>query len=392
MNKLLLFSKTSLWLRKLVAATLIPLAISSCTGIGEKVVSEESVFRPVHFKNLNGWSGADHRGAVQALLKSCPIAERNGVQGFGDASTWRNICTQALTRKLGDSEDARQFFEEHFFPAAVVGRDGPDGLFTGYYEPELNGARNETIKFKFPLHVRPPDLVTVNLGNFRENMKGEKIAGRVVKGSLIPYHNRAKIEQGALKNRNLELFWLDSATDAFFLHIQGSGRIRLRDGTVVRVGYADTNGHRYTAIGRELISRGFVPSNKMSMQAIRAWLKENPTEGVRLMRTNASYVFFRKLDGDGPLGAQGVALTPERSLAVDHRLMPLGLPVWIDTTTPDGARFRRLMIAQDTGSAIRGAVRGDVFWGPGARAANRAGKMKAPGRYWFLIPHTARPG
>ncbi|MEC8289629.1 MAG: MltA domain-containing protein, partial [Pseudomonadota bacterium] len=134
------------------------------------------------------------------------------------------------------------------------------------------------------------------------------------------------------------------------------------------------------------------PRNKMSMQAIRAWLRENPTEGVRLMRTNASYVFFRELHGDGPLGAQGVALTPERSLAVDHRLMPLGLPVWIDTTTPDGARFRRLMIAQDTGSAIRGAVRGDVFWGPGTGAANRAGKMKAPGRYWFLIPHTARPG
>ena len=392
MNWRLFLSKPLPWLRMYCTLALIPLTLTGCTGINNKVVSEKPVFQPVYFKNLPGWSGANHSGAVQALLKSCPIAERNGVQGFGDASTWRHVCGQALTHIPKDAENARQFFEEHFFPVAVFGRDGPEGLFTGYYEPELNGARKQTARFSFPLHVRPLDLVTVNLGSFRKNMKGEKIAGRVVNGSLIPYHDRAEIEQGALKNRNLELFWLDSATDAFFLHIQGSGRIRLRDGTVVRVGFAGTNGHLYTAIGSELIARGFVPKDKMSMQAIRGWLKENPTDGVRLKQTNRSYVFFRELNGDGPIGAQGVALTPERSLAIDHRLIPLGLPVWVDTTTPDGARFQRLMVAQDTGSAIRGAVRGDVFWGAGAGAADRAGKMKASGRYWFLIPHSISPG
>ena len=184
---------------------------------------------------------------------------------------------------------------------------------------------------------------------------------------------------------------MDSAADAFFLHIQGSGRIRLPDGSIMRVGYAGTNGHPYTAIGRELIARGAVPREKMSMQAIRGWLTANPADGARLMRTNKSYVFFRELTGDGPLGAQGVALTPERSLAVDRRLLPLGLPVWLDTAEPDGTPFRRLMVAQDTGGAIRGAVRADVFWGPGARAADRAGKMKSPGRYWFLIPRAAKP-
>ena len=392
MSERLFSLKAPTFLRERLAAAFIPLVLLSCAGIDDRAVPDKPIFRPVDFKTLPGWGADDHISAIKVLLKSCPIMKRKGVEGFGDASTWRYICGEAAKLRIGDAEGARQFFEDYFFPAAVYSQDRPDGLFTGYYEPELNGARKETAQFRFPLHVRPSDLVIVNLGSFRKNMKGEKIAGRVVNGSLIPYHDRAKIEQGALNNRNLELFWLDSATDVFFLHIQGSGRIRLRDDTVVRVGFAGTNGHLYTAIGRELIARGFVSKEKMSMQAIRAWLRKNPTDGLRLMRTNRSYVFFRELDGDGPIGAQGVALTPERSLAIDHRLMPLGLPIWVDTTTPDGAPFRRLMVAQDTGSAIRGVVRGDIFWGSSARAADRAGKMKAPGRYWFLIPHAIRPG
>ena len=171
---------------------------------------------------------------------------------------------------------------------------------------------------------------------------------------------------------------------------QGSSRIKLRDGGIMRVGYAGTNGHAYTAIGRELIARGEIPREKMSMQAIRGWLEVNPADGAELMRTNRSYVFFRELTGDGPLGAQGVELTPKRSLAIDRRLLPLGLPVWLDTTEPDGTPFRRLMIAQDTGGAIRGAVRGDVR-GPGTKAADQAGKMQSPGRYWILVPRALRP-
>ena len=214
----------------------------------------------------------------------------------------------------------------------------------------------------------------------------------MVQGRLIPYHNRHQIERGALRGRKLELVWVDSAADAFFLHIQGSGRIRLRDGSVLRVGYAGTNGHPYTAIGRDLIARGAILREKMSMQAIRDWMSANPAEGAALMRTNKSYIFFRELTGPGPLGAQGVALTPERSIAVDRSALPLGLPVWLDTTLPDGAAtpYRRLMVAQDTGGAIKGAVRADVFWGPGARAARMAGAMKSPGRYWFLIPRLAK--
>lgn len=368
-----------------------PLALLGCAETGEKPAPDKPVFSTVTFDTLPGWKSDDHAGAIGALLKSCPPMERRGVPGFGDASVWRDICKQARGVAKNDRAAAQRFFELNFRPAAVSGRDGPSGLMTGYYEPELRGARQQSARFNVPLHVRPPDLVTVSLGRFREDLKGKRIAGRVVQGRLIPYPDRGSIERGALNNKDLELVWVDSAADAFFLHIQGSGRIRLPDGAIMRVGYAGTNGHPYTAIGRELIARGAVPREKMSMQAIRGWLAANPGDGARLMRTNKSYVFFRELTGDGPLGAQGVALTPERSLAVDRRLLPLGLPVWLDTTEPDGTTFRRLMVAQDTGGAIRGAVRADVFWGPGARAADRAGKMKSAGRYWFLIPRRAKP-
>ncbi|MGB0631477.1 MAG: murein transglycosylase A [Alphaproteobacteria bacterium] len=369
----------------------LALPVLGCAETGDKPEPDKAVVSAVSFSDLPGWGADNHAGALGALLKSCAPMERRGIPAFGDASVWQDICRRARSVSANDHAGARAFFENNFYPAAVSGRDGPTGLITGYYEPELRGARKRSARFNVPLHVRPPDLVTVSLGQFSDDLKGKKIAGRVVQGRLLPYPDRRKIQRGALKNRNLELVWVDSAADAFFLHIQGSGRILLRDGSIMRVGYAGTNGHPYTAIGRELIARGAVPPEQMSMQTIRAWLTANPADGARLMQTNKSYVFFRELTGDGPLGAQGVALTPERSLAVDRRLLPLGLPVWLETAEPDGSPFKRLMIAQDTGGAIRGAVRADVFWGPGAKAADRAGKMKSPGRYWFLIPRAARP-
>lgn len=359
---------------------------------------ERPVFRDTAFSALPGWESDDHAAAIPALLQSCLPLEKRGVAGFdasfGSAATWRAICAAARTVPQGDRMGARLFFERYFRPASVSGPDGYEGLITGYFEPELRGARKRQGAFTVPLHLRPQDLVAVNLGRFSEELKGKRIAGRVVQGRLVPYHDRRQIERGALRGRKLELVWVDSAADAFFLHIQGSGRIRLRDGSILRVGYAGTNGQPYTAIGRALIERGAIPREKMSMQAIREWMAANPAEGAVLMRTNKSYVFFRELTGAGPLGAQGVALTPERSIAVDRRILPLGLPVWLDTTLPDAANtgFRRLMMAQDTGGAIRGAVRADVFWGPGARAARIAGAMQSPGRYWFLRPIQSLPG
>ena len=374
-----------------VIALATALAMAACaqgdpTGPGD--AEERPVFRDVAYSELPGWTADDHAAALPALLRSCPPMEKRGVAGFGSAAIWRSICADARLIAPADNAAARAFFERRFHAAEVSGIGGPDGLITGYYEPELRGARKRQGPYSVPLHVRPPDLVAVDLGRFSDDLKGKRIAGRVVQGRLIPYHNRHQIERGALRDKNLELVWVDSAADAFFLHIQGSGRIRLRDGSVLRVGYAGTNGKPYTAIGRALIERGAIPREKMSMQAIRAWMIANPADGALLMRTNESYVFFRELTGPGPLGAQGVALTPERSIAIDRTILPLGLPVWIDTALPDAAAtpYRRLMVAQDTGGAIRGAVRADVFWGPGDRAAWMAGAMKSPGRYWFLRP------
>jgi membrane-bound lytic murein transglycosylase A len=265
-----------------------------------------------------------------------------------------------------------------------------------------------------PLYRRPRDLVAVDLGEFREALRGQRIAGRLAGDRLVPYADRAAIEDGALAGRRLELLWVDDPIDAFFLQVQGSGRVELPNGTSVRVGYDGQNGHPYFAIGRELVERGEMPLEQVSMQSIAAWLRAHPDEAPAVTARNASYVFFRELEGDGPVGSQGVALTPERTLAVDVEFLPLGAPVWVDTVYPPEEEsaapqtaaaevagavavaqdlplpppppLQRLFVAQDTGGAIRGPVRGDVFWGAGDRAASIAGRMRSEGRLWLLLP------
>ena len=380
-------------MRRLVCGLSFLLVLSACTQKPPRKADDTPKFSEVPFSALPAWASDRHAAAVPALIRSCPPMEKRGVKGFGSAIIWQTICADARSLPAGDDRAARAFFERRFSPAAVTGMEGAEGLITGYFEPELQGSWKRHGRFKVPLHLRPKDLVSVDLGRFSDLFKGKRVAGRVIQGHLAPYHNRSQIEEGALRGKKLELVYVDNAIDAFFLHIQGSGRVRLRDGSILRVGYAATNGQPYTAIGRELIARGIIPRERMSMQAIRKWINANPTEGVKLMRTNKSYVFFRVLTGPGPIGSQGIALTPERSIAIDRKILPLGLPVWMDTVLPDAVStpYRRLMIAQDTGGAIKGAVRADVFWGPGARAAKMAGSMKSPGRYWLLRPRGAAP-
>jgi membrane-bound lytic murein transglycosylase A len=351
------------------------------------------------FSDLEAWDKDDHAAALAAFVKGCDrtvarAAKQPFVSGAVrvDANAWRTACEAALAAPPGDSAMARAFFEKTFQPFVVSNHDDPEGLFTGYYEAELDGARQPDARHTVPLYRRPDDLVTVDLGQFRADLKGRRIAGRVADGRLLPYAARAAIDKGALKDRGLELLWVDDTVDAFFLHIQGSGRVRMKDGSVVRVGYDGHNGHSYYAIGRELVRRGVMEVKDVSMQSIRRWLEDHPAEAEGVMARNAAYIFFRELEGDGPIGALGVALTPERSLAVDKTYLPLGAPLWLDTTEPDGKAFRRLMVAQDTGGAIRGPVRGDVFWGFGQTAADKAGKMRQPGRTWILLPRAAAPG
>ena len=357
--------------------------------------------QPAGFADLAGWQTDDQAAALGAFRRSCArIARRAAGKPLAAAGTlagragdWRAVCRAAAALPPGKEAAARRFFENHFRAYAVFGPDGPDGLFTGYYEPEVDGARQPGRGYGVPLYRKPDDLISASLGRFRGQWQGDHIAGRLQGNALVPYHDRQAINAGALAGRGLELLWLKDPVEAFFLQVQGSGRVRLEDGTVVRVGYAGRNGHPYKSIGRELISQGEITKQAMSMAAIRAWIAANPGPGARLMEANPSYVFFRELTGDGPIGAEGVALTAGRSLAVDGKLIPYGVPVWVDTTDPlnGGAPLRRLMVAQDTGGAITGAVRGDLFWGAGEQAAARAGAMSEGGRYFILLPKSLAP-
>lgn len=363
--------------------------------------------KPATYEQLPGWSEDSFDGIANAYSKSCArILKMPDDRAFGplpQAGTykdWKPVCIdfmgligklygQEKQETLSDhSAQIRQFFEAHFMPYQVRAGDNPEGLFTGYYEAHLRGSFERSGPYQTPLYQRPDDLVMVNLGQFRESLKGQRIAGRVERGQLRPYENRAEIVNGQWPHNDKTLIWVDSPVDAFFFQIQGSGVVDLPDGRIARIGYAGQNGHPYYAIGRELIKRGALTKETVSMQSIRAWLETYPDQAAEIMNTNQSYVFFRLLDDEGPLGGEGVALTPERSLAVDRTQIPYGTPIWL-TTRPaldNEQRLQKMMIAQDTGGAIRGAVRGDVFWGYGKDAEHNAGHMQSKGSYWILLP------
>ncbi len=360
-------------------------------------------FRAASFADLPGYAADRVAEALPALSRSCTrmvargSAALDGIDRYGSGQDWQAFCTGLNALKPGDDAGLRRLVERELQPVAVIGDGKAEGLFTGYYEPMVRGSRQRTGGYTIPLYRQPADLVQVDLGEFRDALKGQRIAGRVRDGRLRPYDDRGAIETGTLAGKNLELVWLDDAADAFFLQVQGSGLVQLADGKQMRVGFAAQNGHGYVAVGKVMIDRGLLSREDVSMQSIRAWLRANPAAAPELLRQNPSYVFFRELpapkdDSDGPPGAQGVALLPGRSLAVDRGLHAMGLPLWLAATRPsaqpphDDLPLQRLMVAQDTGGAIRGAVRGDVFWGHGPEAESIAGRMKHPGKIWLLLP------
>lgn len=345
---------------------------------------------PASFDDLPGWGKDDLKEFAAVYAKSCArILKAPSEKDFGalpEAGTyvkWQGVCLDMKALDAGDNAAIKAFMERHFRPYSVRNHDDPYGLFTGYYEALLRGSLTRSAVYNIPLYARPDDLVMVDLGEFRDELKGQRIAGRVKGGNLKPYETRAQIVAGQWPHNDQVLVWVDDPVDAFFVQIQGSGVVELAEGGTIRIGYAGQNGHIYTAIGRELIARGELDKEKVSMQAIREWLATHPAQADEIMNTNESYVFFKVLEGEGPLGGENVALTPGRSLAVDRSLLAYGLPLWVDIEAP---AMRRLMVAQDTGGAIRGPVRGDVFWGFGPQAEALAGPMKSKGRYWALLP------
>ncbi|MEO3427830.1 MltA domain-containing protein [Pelagibius sp. CAU 1746] len=357
------------------------------------------LLEPVGFAALPGWEADEVAAALPALTRSCGrlLAQPDGRAVGPDAlagtvADWRGPCAALRQIPAGDDPkvlDAalRQILERHFQPFAVSNAGKREGLFTGYYEAELKAAAGPDAPGATPLYRVPDDLVTVDLALFRADLRGERLVGRVRDGRLVPYMTRKEIDAGALAGRGLELVWAADPVDAFFLHVQGSGRVVFPDGRVTRVGFAGSNGHAFYAIGRALIDEGAIDRKSASMQKIRDWLRANPEKAKEVMQRNARYIFFREITGEGPIGAQGVPLTPGRSLAVDSSLLPLGVPLYLDTTWPASDRpLRRLMVAQDVGSAIKGAVRGDFFWGSGEPALEQAGRMKQRGTYYLFLP------
>jgi membrane-bound lytic murein transglycosylase A len=342
---------------------------------------------PAAWSDLPGWLADDLAAAWPALRQSCKVLPKRK-QG----ELWAPFCAAAESLgKQARTSDVRALLETWLQPHAVSNADGSrDGLITGYYEPLLRGSRQRTARFRQPIHAVPDDLLTIDLTDLFPDLKNYRLRGRLVGNRVVPYWSRGELNERDELLRPKTMVWVEDAVELFFLHVQGSGRIKLPDGSMVRVGYADQNGHPYHSIGRLLVERGELTLDQASMQGIQAWARANPDKLQGLLNANPSYVFFRELTTppeDGPLGALGVPLTPARSIAVDPRTIPLGAPVFIATSEPNSAvPLQRLVLAQDTGGAIKGVVRADYFWGFGAEAGALAGRMKQRGQLWVLLP------
>ena len=335
-----------------------------------------------NWNQLTNWDKDHHAEAWRAFLASCSALKRQ--------PAWARACAEAETAPI---MDAKRFFERQFTPWRMSG--ATSSMVTGYYEPLLNGSRTRRAPYLTPLYSAPPDLLTIDLGDLRPDLKGQRLRGRLEGNRVVPYYDRAAIDSGKAPVAGRELVYVDDPVEAFFLEVQGSGRIKLDTGETVRLNYANQNGHPYRSIGRYLIDKGELKLEQASMQGIRAWAKANPARLNELLHTNPSYVFFRESEADprtGPQGAMGLPLTSERSIAVDPAFVPLGAPVWLVTTYPNSTRpLERLTLAQDTGGAIRGPQRADFFWGFGDDAGREAGRMRQSGELWLLWPNGFEP-
>ena len=349
-----------------VAAVVIAASLAGCQ---HQPPLPRLTLTPLRFEQLPGWNEDKAAAAVPVFRASCAvITSRRDAEpfdpsvnagNFGTVGDWRPVCAAAASLP-GTDAAAKGFFENNFVPMLAGNNGARDGLFTGYYEVALNGSRLRGGTFQTPIYRRPPDPKA---------------------------YSHAEIEDGALAGQGLELAWVDDPIGAYFLQVQGSGVVRLDDGSSIRLGYDGGNGRPYIAIGRLLVERGEVPLKDMTMAVLRDWIASHGAAGTALMRENPSYVFFKEIAGDGPYGSENVMLTAGRSLAVDRNFIPLGVPLWLDATE----RFvpgtiRRLVIAQDTGGAIKGPVRGDLYWGSGIEAGREAGAMNATGHYALLLP------
>ncbi len=352
------------------------------------VVQNAPPFQRADWADLNGWEQDNLFEAWPALLASCRV--------IGKQPLWQSVCKQAAT--LGPQISTpviREFFEQNFDPWQATNPDGTTtGLVTGYYEPLIKGNRSRSARYRWPVYGVPQDMLTIELGAIYPELKNLRLRGRLEGNKVVPYWTRSELGRMAEALPAPVLLWAEDPVDLFFLQIQGSGQIELPDGARVRIGYADQNGHPYQSIGRWLIDQGELQPHQASMQGIKNWAQAHPARLSELLDTNPSYVFFRELpaSAEGPIGSLGVPVSAGRSLAIDPRGIPLGAPVFLSTTYPLSSQpLNRLMLAQDTGGAIKGVVRADFFWGFGATAGTQAGRMRQQGQIWLLLPRGQMP-
>jgi membrane-bound lytic murein transglycosylase A len=362
-----------------------------------------SQYAPLAWSDIAGWNEDDHLAAYGAFRKSCKaIMGQTGPAADAKALgvSLRDPCRAARASDIADSGKARAFFEQYFQPLQISRLGEDAGFVTGYYEPIIDGSRTRTDVYTVPVYRRPSNLFVRGFKQDAPSLPNNGAVYRKIgRRKLVPYYDRAEIEDGAIAGRGLEICWLKDPTDLLFSQIQGSARVRLEDGTTIRINYDAHNGYPYTPVGRVLIDRGIIPRDQMSMQKIRDWMEQNPDGARDLRRANRAYVFFREVqlsDKDEAVGAQGVPLTPGRSIAVDKSLHVYGTPFFIEGVLPIESEqsktpFHRLMIAQDTGSAITGPARADLYFGAGADAARVSGRLKDKMHFVMLVPKSLDP-
>ncbi|MFZ1852157.1 MAG: murein transglycosylase A [Nitrosomonas sp.] len=345
-------------------------------------VFTKSIHKSAAWSALVDWEKDDLLPAWQAFVKSCNVLNKQAL--------WQEPCKTAIALNNPDNATLARFFSSNFTPYQILNKDNTEeGLVTGYYEPLLKGSRKPSERYRFPIHAAPAELLTINLGTTYPEIKDLKLRGRLEGNKIVPYYTRAEIMQNPSILSTQAFLWVEDEVELFFLHVQGSGRVLLENGNIIKIGYSDQNGHPYNSIGKLLVQRGELKLENASMQGIKQWGRKNPSQLPELLKQNARYVFFRELPADisGPIGALGVPLTAGRSIAIDPLSVPQGAPVFLATTWPNTNRpLNRLMVAQDVGSAIIGGVRADFFWGFGEEAATQAGKMKQSGKMWVLMP------
>jgi membrane-bound lytic murein transglycosylase A len=369
---------------KLLSVTVVMVQVTSCSWSPrpDSPAPVTAPLVPVAWSEVEGWLEDDPRQVLDAFDQSCSTLRYR--------HQWQQVCAEINTFSEPSEAAVRDFFENSFTPYQLSKPDNDRvGMVTGYYVPDLRGSRQESPDYPYPLYRRPDDLLVIDLGGTYPELAKYRLRGRLDEQRVVPYWDREEIEGDRNPLAGNELLWIDDPVELFFLHVQGSGRILFEDGDRTMVNYAGQNGHPYRSISQWLIKRGIMTRDEMSMQNIKAWARDNPSQVADLLSTNPSYVFFREAPPgtESPPGALGVPLTPGRSVAVDRRYTPLGAPVFLATTWPNTDRpLHRLMMAQDTGGAIKGPVRADFFWGMGDDAGNEAGRMKQPLKMWVLLP------